>query len=252
MKGIALISGASAGIGEAIATRFARENYSLIITGRRAERLDTLASKLQSEFHIEVLPLVFDIRSREETENALNSIPENWKGIDVLVNNAGLASGLDKIQEGDPDDWELMIDTNVKGLLYLSRIIIPWMVENGDGHVINIGSIAGREVYPKGNIYCATKHAVDAITKGMRLDLLGTGVRVTQLAPGAVETEFSMVRFKGDEVRAAKVYQGYDPLRPEDIADVAYYVTTLPKRVNINDILIMPTAQANATTFIKK
>jgi 3-hydroxy acid dehydrogenase / malonic semialdehyde reductase len=252
MKRIALISGASAGIGEATAIRFAKEDYSVIISGRRVDRIEALADTIRKEYHVEALPLVFDIRSREETENALNGIPENWKRIDVLVNNAGLALGLDKVQEGDPADWDQMIDTNVKGLLYLSRIVIPWMVEKGEGHVINIGSIAGKEVYPKGNIYSATKHAVDAITKGMRIDLLGTGVRVTQVAPGAVETEFSIVRFKGDEDRAAKVYQGYDPLRPEDIADVAYYVTTLPKRVNINDILIMPTAQANATTFIKK
>ncbi len=247
-----LITGATAGIGKASAIKFAKENYRLILCGRRMDRLVKLAETLINLHHIDVLPLSFDIRDRKEVEAKLGEIPESWKKVDVLVNNAGLASGLDKIQDGDPEDWDRMIDTNVKGLLYLSRCVIPWMIEHGEGHIINVGSVAGREVYTRGNIYCSTKFAVDAITKGMRLDLLGTGIRVTQVAPGAVETEFSLVRFKGDGQRAEKVYEGYEALKGEDIAEVIFFVTTMPPRVNINDILVMPTAQANATTFNKK
>jgi len=179
-------------------------------------------------------------------------LPEAWKDIKILINNAGLAAGLDPIQEGNIDDWDQMIDTNIKGLLYMTRVVSSLMIENGEGHIINIGSIAGREVYANGNVYCASKHAVDALSKGMRIDLLPYGIKVTQIAPGLVETEFSIVRLKGDFEKAAKVYQGYDPLKGKDIAEVAYYVTTLPANVNINDLLIMPAAQANATTVFKK
>lgn len=246
-----LITGASSGIGEACARRFAREGWRLILTGRRADRLEQLAEELAIEFQTESLVLVFDVRDREETAQALETLPEEWKDIDVLVNNAGLAAGLSPLQEGDVDDWETMIDTNIKGLLYVSRSISPGMVKRGSGHIINIGSVAGREVYPNGAVYSATKHAVDALTKGMRMDLLSHGIKVTQIAPGAAETEFSLVRFKGDKEKAAGVYKGYQPLTGNDIAELCYYVTTLPAHVNINDILIMPMAQAGALVWHK-
>ncbi|MBE0640613.1 MAG: SDR family oxidoreductase [Bacteroidales bacterium] len=246
-----LITGASSGIGEACARRFAREGWRLILTGRRAERLEQLADELAIEFQTESLVLVFDVRDREETAQALETLPEEWKDIDVLVNNAGLAAGLSPLQEGDVDDWETMIDTNIKGLLYVSRSVSPGMVKRGSGHIINIGSVAGREVYPNGVVYSATKHAVDALTKGMRMDLLSHGIKVTQIAPGAAETEFSLVRFKGDKEKAAGVYKGYQPLTGNDIAELCYYVTTLPAHVNINDILIMPMAQAGALVWHK-
>ena len=251
MKKTTLITGASSGIGKACAKKFASNGHHLIITGRRAGRLEQLAKDLSNKYNITVLPLVFDIRKKQDVEDAIVKIPADVK-IDVLINNAGLAAGLAPLQEGSIDDWEQMIDTNIKGLLYISRAISRKMIENGKGHIINIGSIAGKEVYPSGNVYCATKHAVDALTKGMRIDLLPYGIKVTQVAPGLVETEFSLVRFKGDNAIADKVYKGYEPLKGEDIAEVCYYVTTLPGRVNINDLLIMPTAQANATTVLKK
>ncbi len=251
MKKIALITGATSGIGKSTAIKFAENNYDLIITGRRKERLEKISNELKNKYGVEVLPLNFDIRNFEEVKEAVDNLPPEWKNIDVLVNNAGLAAGLETIQEGKLENWERMIDTNIKGLLYISKMIMPLMIENGKGHIINIGSIAGKEVYPKGNIYCATKHAVDALTKAMRIDLLPHKIKVSQIAPGAVETEFSIVRL-GDEEAAKKVYEGYEPLRPEDIAEVCYYVTTLPPHVNINDVLIMPTAQANATQFHKK
>jgi len=250
MNRIALITGATSGIGKACAQKFAQNQYDLIITGRRLERLQDLKSKLESEYKIKVYILEFDIRSRESVSKAIQSLPQAWKNIDVLINNAGLAAGLDPIQSGNIDDWEQMIDTNVKGLLFISRNVIPLMIERKKGHVINIGSIAGKEVYPKGNVYCASKHAVDAITKGMRMDLLEHGIKVTQIAPGLVETEFSIVRLK-DEDSAIQVYKGYEPLKGEDIAEVAFYVTTMPAHVNINDMLIMPTAQASATQIVK-
>ena len=198
-----------------------------------------------------VLALRFDIRNFNETEKAINSLPDEWKRIDVLVNNAGLAAGLAPVHEGLLEDWEQMIDTNVKGLLYMTRLVAPLMVARDSGHIINIGSIAGKEVYPNGNVYCGTKFAVDAITKGTRLDLVKHGIKVTQVTPGAAETEFSLVRFKGDAEAAANVYKGYSPMRAEDIADAVFYVTTLPPHVNINDLVIMPTAQASATVFHK-
>ena len=252
MRKIVFISGATSGIGEASAIKFAHNQYDLIITGRRVERLNALARKLESETGAEVLPLVFDVRNWTEVEHIIKSLPEKWQKIDVLLNNAGLAAGLDPVQDGNIDNWERMIDTNVKGLLYLTRAIAPLMIARASGHIINIGSIAGREVYPNGNVYCATKYAVDALTQGMRMDFLNYGIKVTQVAPGAAETEFSEVRFDGDKTRAANVYTGFTPLRAEDIADVIWYVSSLPPHVNINDILVMPTAQASATQIYRE
>ena len=247
-----LVTGATAGIGKATAERFAQDGDRLIITGRRKELLNTFASSLRQDFRTEVMALSFDIRKKSEVADALNSLTGNWKNIDILVNNSGLALGLDPPQEGDIDDWDTMIDTNLKGLLYVTRNVVPWMVARGRGHIFNVGSIAGREVFPKGNVYSATKHAVDALTKGMRIDLPGKGIRVTQIAPGAVETEFSIVRFKGDVERAARVYKGYEPLQGEDIAGIIFFIASLPERINVNDILVMPVAQANATLFHKE
>lgn len=252
MNKIVLITGATSGIGKSCAYKFAENDYNLIITGRRQERLDELQKEINQKFGVEVLTLCFDIRLNDEVVKAINSLTGNWKGIDVLVNNAGLAVGLNKIQDGEIDDWERMIDTNVKGLLYISRAVVPLLVERKKGHVINIGSVAGKEVYPNGNVYCATKHAVDALTKAMRIDMVDHNIKVTQIAPGAIETEFSIVRFKGDESKAKSVYNGYEPLLPDDVADVVYYTTTLPDHVNINDLVLMPTAQASAVVFNKK
>lgn len=235
-----LITGATAGIGAATAERFAQAGDRLILTGRRAGRLAQLAEQLETE----TLTLAFDVRDKAQVTEAIASLPDNWKTIDILVNNAGLAAGMDPVQTGSIDDWEQMIDTNVKGLLYMTREISPGMCERKAGHIINIGSIAGKEVYPNGNVYCATKHAVDALSKAMRIDMLPYGVKVTNVAPGLVETEFSMVRFKGDEARSHNVYQGMEPLTGKDIADVIWYVANTPPHVTINDILVMPTAQA--------
>lgn len=246
MKKTVFITGATAGIGEAIAVRFAREGHRIIITGRRKERLDKLAHELQKGYQTDVLPLSFDIRNQEEVKSALQHLPESWQQIDVLINNAGLAVGMNPIQEGNVDDWERMIDTNVKGLLYISRIIMPQMAERKAGHIINVGSTAGRETYPKGNVYCATKHAVDSISKAMRIDMLPYGIKVTQVRPGMVETEFSLVRFKGDKQKAHDAYQGFKALEAKDVAEVTYYCTTLPEHVTINDIEVTATAQANS------
>ena len=247
----ALITGATAGIGEAIAVKFAENGYKLILTGRRKELLDKVSRHLNDKYGIEVLPLCFDVRKPEEVAQHLGQLPAAWQAIDVLVNNAGLAVGLNSVQEGVIDDWERMIDTNIKGLLYVTRIIAPLMIQRQQGHIFNIGSIAGKEVYVNGNVYCATKHAVDALSKAMRMDLLPHNIRVSQICPGAAETEFSIVRFKGDQERADNVYKGYEPLRAEDIANVVYFVATLPAHVNINDLVIMPTAQASATVWNK-
>ena len=244
-----LITGASAGIGEACAHVFAKNNCRLILTARRADRLEELKRNLEQEYNIEVFTLVFDVQNRNEVETALHSLPNHWRNIDVLINNAGLSLGLEPIQNGNVDDWETMIDTNVKGLLYVSKIISSIMIENNKGHIINLGSIAGKESYLNGNVYCATKAAVDSLTKSMRLDLLANGIKVTAIHPGAVETEFSIVRFKGDIERANSVYKGFEPLHPEDIAEVIYFAASRPAHVNINDMLVMPTAQANATTI---
>jgi NADP-dependent 3-hydroxy acid dehydrogenase YdfG len=252
MSKIALITGATSGIGEACAHIFAQGHYDLILTGRRIDRLEILAKKLNETFNVNVATSSFDIRNRGEVVEKLEELPENWKKVDVLINNAGLSQGLDPIQAGRYDDWDTMIDTNIKGLLYVSKIVSNWMIENGKGHIINIGSIAGKEVYANGNVYCATKHAVDALNKGMRIDLLPYGIRVTAVHPGAVETEFSEVRFKGDKERAKKVYEGFEPLVAADIADAIWFAASRPPHVNINDMLIMPTAQANASTIFRK
>jgi NADP-dependent 3-hydroxy acid dehydrogenase YdfG len=246
------ITGATSGIGKAIALRLAKENYQLILTGRRADRLDELKNELENSFDIKVATLCFDIWEYKEVEQALQLLPDEYKDIDILVNNAGLAAGLDPVYSGDIDDWERMIDTNIKGLLYMTRLVSPRMVAGKSGHIINIGSIAGREVYPNGVVYCATKHAVDALSKGMRMDFLPYGIKVTQVCPGAVETEFSIVRFKGDKQRADKVYEGYQSLVAEDIAEAVYYAVSQPAHVDVQDLLIMPTAQAAGTMFHKK
>lgn len=251
MKKIALITGASTGIGNATAHKLAEKNYNLIITGRRKNLLDDVKKELGIKYKCDVLTLNFDIRDPKQVEEMIDSLSENWKKIDVLVNNAGLAAGLNPIQSGDLEDWDQMIDTNVKGLLYITRKVSPLMIENGHGHIINISSIAGKEVYENGNVYCATKHAVDALTKGMRIDLVKHNIKVTSISPGAVDTEFSLIRFKGDNDRAAKVYEGFTPLFAADIADAIIFAITRPPHVNINDMLIMPTAQANATTIYR-
>jgi NADP-dependent 3-hydroxy acid dehydrogenase YdfG len=252
MNKIALITGATSGIGKATAIQFAQNNYQLILTGRRNDRLVALKNELSASYQKEILTLNFDVQDNEAVQSALDSLPAAWKKIDVLVNNAGLSLGLDPIQSANLADWEQMIDTNVKGLLYVSKIVSNWMIENKSGHIINIGSIAGKETYANGNVYCATKHAVDSLNKAMRLDLLTSGIRVTAIHPGAVETEFSVVRFKGDQARADKVYEGFEPLRPSDIADAIYYASQTPPHVNINEIIIMPTAQANAGTIFRQ
>ncbi len=251
MNKIIMITGATSGIGKAVALKFAENNYNLIITGRRKELLFNIAEQIKGSYPVKVLPLCFDVRKRTEVESAITSLPVEWKNIDVLVNNAGLSAGLNPVHEGDYEDWEKMIDTNVKGLLYVSKSVLPIMISNKKGHVINIGSIAGKETYPNGNVYCATKYAVDSITKGMRVELLPYNVKVTQICPGAVETEFSLVRFKGDVEKANNVYKGYKPLTGEDIADSIYYVCQLPAHVNINDMVVMPFAQASTAYFNK-
>lgn len=252
MAKIALITGATSGIGEACAHLFAREHYNLVLTGRREDRLEKLAKKLNTKYNVEVAVSAFDVRDREQTIVNLEALPAKWKKVNVLVNNAGLSQGLDPIQNGSMDDWDTMIDTNIKGLLYVSKVVANWMITNGHGHIVNIGSIAGKEVYANGNVYCATKHAVDALNKGMRIDLLPHGIKVTGIHPGAVETEFSEVRFKGDKDRAKKVYEGFDPLVADDIAETIWFAVSRPAHVNINDMIVMPTAQANAGTIFRK
>jgi 3-hydroxy acid dehydrogenase / malonic semialdehyde reductase len=245
-----LITGATSGFGEATARRFAAEGWRVIITGRRKERLEALRKELEglsgSLDRPTVHALHFDVRDHTAVEAAIASLSPEWSTIDILLNNAGLAAGLDPIQDGDLDDWERMLDTNVKGLLYVSRAIIPGMIARGRGHIINIGSTAGKEVYPKGNVYCASKHAVDALSKGMRQDLLPHGIKVTQICPGLAETEFSVVRFNGDEAKARTPYQGITPLCGADIANLVFFAATLPAHVCINDMVVTPTAQASS------
>ncbi|MBL0049415.1 MAG: SDR family oxidoreductase [Bacteroidetes bacterium] len=248
---IALITGATAGIGKATAQLFAANKINLILTGRRIDRLQALESELKMTYGIDVLTLCFDVQNSAAVKTALNSIPEAWRAIDILVNNAGLAMGLGPIQEGELNDWEQMIDTNIKGLLYVTRHISPWLVANKKGHIVNISSIAGTQTYPNGNVYCATKHAVVGLSKSMRIDLLPYGIRVTSISPGMVETEFSLVRFKGDEERAKKPYMGLQPLTADDIADTVWYAVSRKAHVNINDIEITPTAQANVRDTVK-
>lgn len=251
MKRIALITGASSGIGEACARKFAEGGYDLILTARRAEKLAELKAELEAE-GTKVKTLTFDVRDAEAAEKAVDSLEPEWRKIDVLINNAGLALGLDKEYEGDPDDWNTMIDTNIKGLLTMTRLIVPDMVERNEGHVINIGSVAGDAAYAKGNVYCATKAAVKSITDGLRIDLAETAVRVTNLKPGLVETNFSNVRFHGDNQRADNVYKGITPLTGADIADVAFYAASTPKHVQIAEVLILATHQASGSVIYRK
>ena len=251
MKRIALITGASSGIGEACARKFAEGGYDLILTARRAEKLAELKAELEAE-GTKVKTLTFDVRDAEAAETAVDSLETEWRKIDVLINNAGLALGLDKEYEGDPDDWNTMIDTNIKGLLTMTRLIVPGMVERNEGHVINIGSVAGDAAYAKGNVYCATKAAVKTITDGLRIDLAETAVRVTNLKPGLVETNFSNVRFHGDNQRADNVYKGITPLTGADIADVAFYAASAPKHVQIAEVLILATHQASGSVIYRK
>jgi len=252
MAKIALITGATSGIGEACANVFARERYDLILTGRRLDRLEVLAAHLREEYNVNVTLLQFDVRDRDEVIKQLEALPDDCKQVNVLVNNAGLSLGLEPIQQGSYDDWDTMLDTNVKGLLYVSKIVANWMVNNGFGHIINIGSIAGKEVYANGNVYCATKHAVDALNKAMRIDLLPHGIKVTAVHPGAVETEFSEVRFKGDKARAKKVYEGFESLVAADVAETIWFAASRPAHVNINELIVMPTAQSGGINIFRK
>ncbi|PRZ26340.1 NADP-dependent 3-hydroxy acid dehydrogenase YdfG [Flavobacterium granuli] len=245
MSKTVLITGATSGIGKATAQLLARNNYKIILCGRREDRLIELERELSK--HTETHTLLFDVRDKKAVFESISSLPDAFSNIDILINNAGNAHGLDPIQNGDLDDWDAMIDINVKGLLYVSKVIIPRMIEKKSGHIINIGSTAAKEVYPNGNVYCATKHAVDAINQGMRMDLNAFGIKVGAIHPGMVATEFSEVRFKGDTDRAANVYKGFDPLQAEDIADIIHFVISRPYHVNIADLIVMPTAQASST-----
>ncbi len=242
---IVFVTGASSGIGRSCAKAFAAEGARLILSARRPERLEALAAELKRTPGKDILLMKLDVRDQAAVEKAVAGWPAEWAAVDILVNNAGLSRGMDKIYEGRIDDWDEMIGANVRGLLYVSRAVIPGMVKRGRGHIVNIGSIAGHEVYPGGNVYCASKFAVDALSKGMRLDLCGTGLRVSQVSPGMVETEFSLVRFHGDKERADKVYQGLTPLSPDDVADAVIYCTTRPPHVDVSEIIVMPTDQAS-------
>jgi len=252
MEKIVLITGATSGFGKASAKLFAQKGYHVIITGRRKDRLEDFANKIIDRYQVRALPLCFDVRDQNATSEAITTLPEIWKNIDVLINNAGLASGLSKIQDGDLEDWNKMIDTNIKGLLHVSKAVMPLMIARKKGHIINIGSTAGKEAYLNGNVYCATKFAVDAISKSMRIDLLEHGIKVTQICPGAAETEFSIVRFHGDKEKAKEAYKGYQPMSADDVANVIYYTTTLPAHLCINDVVMTSLAQANSFYFNKK
>lgn len=249
-KHIALVTGASSGIGLATARVLARNNYRLIICGRRQGRLNELSNELSKI--TKVISLNFDVRDKEQVSNAINDLPEKWRTIDVLINNAGNAHGSAPIYQGDIEDWDAMIDINVKGLLYVTKSVVEGMTERRSGHIVNIGSLAGKEVYPNGNVYCASKHAVDALNRGMRMDLNQMGIKVSAINPGLVETEFSEVRFKGDKKKSEKVYQGFSPLQANDIAETILFIITRPSHVNIADLLILPTAQASPTIVNKK
>jgi len=252
MRFIAIITGASSGIGRATAIALARNNYDVVITGRRSDKLERVEEEIRSKTVADVLSLTFDIRDQEALKLACGKLRGKWAHIDVLVNNAGLAAGLSPIHEGDVDDWEQMIDTNIKGLLYITRIIAPGMVKREKGHIINIGSIAGKEAYENGNVYNASKFAVEGLTQAMRIDLVEHGIKVTAINPGAVETEFSLVRFKGDQEKADHVYDGFTPLYAEDIAEAILFAITRPPHVNIDDLVIMPTSQARSRKIIRK
>ncbi len=246
MNKIIFITGATSGFGKAIAEKFAAGGYNIIACGRRIERLQDLQKNLETKFDIQVLISAFDIQNRKAVETALEAIPKAWRAIDILVNNAGLAAGLSEIQTGNIDDWEQMIDTNLKGLLYVTRTISPWMIERKQGHIFNIGSIAAKYVYPRGNVYCATKHAVGALNEAMRIDMLPFNIKVTAIHPGAAETEFSLVRFKGDEEKAKSIYAGFTPLYAENIADIAWFCSQQPAAVCINDLVVTPITQADS------
>lgn len=250
-KPIAYITGASSGIGEATALKLSQEGFHVIVSARRRDRLEALSEKI-SALGGSCFIQVYDIRNRDAVNQAIDSLPAEWSEVEVLVNNAGLAAGMSSFEAGDIDDWDTMIDTNIKGLLYITRKLVGGMIQRGKGHIVNIGSIAGKETYPNGNVYCATKTAVDALNKSMRIDFLKYGLKVSAVNPGAVETEFSVVRFKGDLERAAKVYEGFDNLIAEDIAEAVNWVLSRPSHVNINDLVIMPTAQAQAGNVLKK
>lgn len=247
-----LITGATSGFGEACAYIFAKNGYRLILNGRREDRLQAICEKIQQEYAVACYLLPFDVQDREVVFNTIGSLPEEWQAIDVLINNAGLALGKDHFNEGNVDDWDTMINTNVKGLLYVSKAVVPFMAKRKRGHIINMGSVAAKDVYEKGNVYCASKAAVDAVSQGMRIDLLQHRIKVTAIHPGAAETEFSLVRFKGDEGTAKKVYEGFEPLVAEDVADVVYYCTTLPAHVCINDLVLTATQQANGIYIHKE
>jgi NADP-dependent 3-hydroxy acid dehydrogenase YdfG len=251
MNRIVLITGATSGIGKACAEKFAASGDNLIITGRREERLGELKNFLEKEFKVKVLDLVFDVRNRQEVFDTLGKLPGEWKEVDILINNAGLAAGRDHFDEADMDDWETMIETNINGLLYVTKAVIPWMIKRKLGHIINMGSVAGKEMYEKGNVYCGTKAAVDAISHTMRIDLLRHNIKVTAIHPGAVETEFALVRFKGDKEKAAATYKGFTPLTGADIAGIIWYTASLPYNVCINDLVVTPVAQADAIYFHK-
>lgn len=248
---IVLITGASSGIGRGCAEAFARSGARLILMARRKNRLQDLSTDLQTRYETESFIIELDVRDHKAVALAFNKLPDAWQQVEVLVNNAGLSRGLDKFHEGSIEDWEEMIDTNVKGLMYVSKAVIPGMVKRGSGTIINIGSIAGHDVYPRGNVYCASKHAVDALTKGMRMDLVDTPLRVCTVDPGLVQTEFSEIRFRGDTIRAKTVYQGYTPLRPEDVADAVMYCASAPPHVQVGEIILFPTAQASPTVVHK-
>lgn len=252
MNKIILVTGATSGFGKAIAEKFAANNWNVIITGRRKDRLEAIASNLKKSYNINTLALVFDVQNKDAVFNAINNLPEEWKQIDVLVNNAGLALGRDSFENADLNDWETMLNTNVKGMMYVTRAALPYMIKKNAGHIINLGSIAGKEVYQFGNGYCSSKFAVDALSKSMRIDLLQHKIKVTAIHPGAAETEFSVVRYKGDESKAAATYAGFTPLNANDIADTIFYCVTLPQHVCINELTIMPTAQANANLFFRE
>lgn len=252
MNKIVFITGATSGFGEACALQFAEAGYDIIINGRREDRLKQLKKDLEEKFSVRVLPLPFDVSNRDAVFNAVDSIAGDWLNINVLINNAGLALGRDFFDEADLDEWDTMMDTNVKGLLYVSRAVLPLMISQNKGHIINLGSVAAKEVYERGNVYCASKFAVDALSKSMRIDLLRHNIKVTAIHPGAAETEFSLVRFKGDAEKADAVYNGFKPLTAKDVADVIFYCTTVPEHVCINDLVICPSQQADAIYFHKE
>ena len=251
MTHIILITGATSGFGKAIAEKFAAAKWNCIITGRREDRLNAFAEELKNKYGIQSLPLVFDVQDRTQVFSALENLPAEWHGIDILVNNAGLALGRDSFENANLDDWDTMMDTNVKGMMYVTKAVLPYMTGRKKGHIINMGSVAGKEVYKDGNGYCASKYAVDALSKSMRIDLLQHRIKVTAIHPGAAETEFAIVRFKGDASKAKQVYDGYTPLHAEDIADIAFYCANLPEHVCINDLVVTCTAQADAIYFHK-